>query len=145
MNWKTEAKEKLRKYGAMHVAVVNIPEEIKRLDIDAKSIRAANSDTTPVAGGGNRREEALVNNILQRQELTRTLEQAHLWLRSVDRALSALSGEEKKILHRLYIYPQKNSVDQLCKELDMEASSIYRRRDRALEQFTIALYGIPET
>ena len=141
MNYKAKAKEKLLKYAAMRLAALNIPEEIKRLDIDAKSIRAASTDAAPVTGGGNRREEALVNNILQRQELALTLEQTHLWIRSVDRALSALGNEEKKILHRLYIYPQKNSLEQLCKELDMEASSIYRRRDKALEMFTIALYG----
>lgn len=144
MNWKTEAKEKLRKYGAMRLAVVNIPEEIKRLEIDAKGIRSAKSDATPVAGGGNRREEAMINNIVHRQELAWTLEQAHLWLRSVDRGFTALSSDEKKILHRLYIYPEKGNLEQLCKELGMETSSVYRRRDKALERFTLALYGITD-
>lgn len=82
--------EKLRRYGAMRLAVVNISEEIKRLEVDAKSIRSAKVDASPVAGGGNRREEALLNNIVHRQELARTLEQAHIWLRSTDRALTTL-------------------------------------------------------
>lgn len=144
MNWKTEAKEKLRKYGAMRLAVVNIPDEIKRLEIDAKGIRSAKSDATPVAGGGNRREEAMINNIVHRQELAWTLEQAQLWLRSVDRGFTALNSEEKKILHRLYIYPEKGNLEQLCKELGMETSTVYRRRDKALEHFTLALYGITD-
>ena len=144
MNWKEEAKEKLKKYAAMRLAIVNIPEEIKRLEIDAKSIRSAKSDATPVAGGGNRREEAMINNIVHRQELAWTLEQAHLWLRFVDRGFTALSSEEKKILHKLYIYPKKGNLEQLCKELGMEASTVYRRRDKALEHFTLALYGITE-
>lgn len=144
MNWKTEAKEKLRKYAAMRLAVVNIPEEIKRLEIDAKSIRSAKSDATPVDGGGNRREEAMINNIVHRQELAWTLEQAHLWLRSVDRGFTALNSEEKKILHRLYIYPEKGNLERLCKELGMETSTVYRRRDKALEHFTLVLYGITD-
>lgn len=144
MNWKKEATEKLRKYAAMRLAVVNIPEEIKRLEIDAKSIRSAKSDATPVAGGGNKREEAMINNIVHRQELAWTLEQAHLWLRFVDRGLTALSAVEKKILHKLYIYPEKGNLERLCKELGMETSSIYRRRDKALEHFTLALYGITD-
>ena len=144
MNWKKEATEKLRKYAAMRLAVVNIPEEIKRLEIDAKSIRSAKSDATPVAGGGNKREEAMINNIVHRQELAWTLEQAHLWLRFVDRGLTALSAVEKKILHKLYIYPEKGNLERLCKELGMETSSIYRRRDNALEHFTLALYGITD-
>lgn len=144
MNWKAEAKEKLRRYDAMRLATINIPEELKRLQIDAQSIRAAKTDATPVRGGGNRREDALLNNIVERQELERTLEQAQLWLRTTDRALSALSGDEKLILHRLLIYPQKGSLELLSQELGVEASSIYRRRDKALEHFTVAFYGIRE-
>ena len=144
MNWKAEAKEKLRKYDAMRLATINIPQEIERLEIDARSIRSARTDATPVTGGGNRREEAMLNNIIHRQELAWTLEQAHLWLQSTDRALTALTNEEKLILHRLYIYPEKGGLDRLCKELDVESSSVYRRRDRALMHFTLAYYGITD-
>ena len=144
MNWKQEAKEKLRRYNAMRLATINIPQELERLEIDARSIRSAKTDGTPVAGGGNKREEALINNILHRQELTWTLQQAQLWLQITDRALSALSSDEKQILHRLYIYPEKGGVERLCKELGMETSSVYRRRDKALKHFTIAYYGIEE-
>ena len=145
MNWKEEAMDKLRKYGAMRTAVVNIPMEIKRLEIDAKSIRSAKIDGSPVPGGGNRREEAMINNIAHRQELAWTLEQANLWLRITDRAFTVLTHEEKQILHRLYIYPEKGNLEKLCAELKIEKSSIYRRRDKALEHFTYALYGITET
>lgn len=144
MNWKAEAKEKLRRYNAMRLATVNIPEEIQRLELDAQSIRSAKTDATPVTGGGNKREEAMINNILERQELERTLEQAHIWLRSTDRALTALSKEEQVLLHRMYMYPQKGGLEELSKELGVETSSLYRRRDKALKHFTLALYGIAE-
>lgn len=144
MNWKAEAKEKLRRYDAMRLATINIPQELERLRIDARSIRSARTDKTPVSGGGNRREEAMINNLIQRQELEWTLQQAKMWLQSTDRALSALTAEEKQILHRLYIYPEKGGLERLCKELDVESSSIYRRRDRALKHFTLAFYGIEE-
>ena len=142
MNWKQEAKEKLQRYDAMRLATINIPQEIQRLEIDAHSIRSARIDATPVSGGGNRREEALLNNILHRQELTWTLQQAQAWLQITDRALSTLTSREKQILTRLYIYPEKGGLERLCKELDMESSSVYRHRDQALKRFTMALYGI---
>ena len=142
MNWKAEAKEKLRRYDAMRLATVNIPEEMERLEIDAQSIRAARTDGTPVKGGGNRREEALLNNIVHRQELAWTLQQAQNWLKTTDRALTALNNEEKLILHRLYIYPERGNLERLCGELGMESSSVYRRRDKALRHFTLAYYGI---
>ena len=53
-------------------------------------------------------------------------------------------NEEKLILHRLYIYPEKGGVERLCKELGMETSSIYRRRDKALKHFTLAFYGVTD-
>lgn len=86
----------------------------------------------------------MINNILERQELERTLEQAHIWLRSTDRALTALSKEERILLHRMYMYPQKGGLEELSKELGVETSSLYRRRDKALKHFTLALYGIAE-
>ena len=141
MNWKKEAQEKLHRYEAMRLATLNIPDEIARLEIDAGSIRSARTDSTPVSGGGNRREDALLNNIVHRQELTRALQQAQLWLNSTARALSTLSNEQKQILHRIYICPQEDAIRRLCLELGLEQSSVYRKRDIALRRFTIAYYG----
>ena len=144
MNWKAEAKEKLRRYDAMRLATINIPEEMERLELDAQAIRSAKTDGDVVNGGGSKREEALINNIIERQELAWTLQQAQLWLKITDRALTALSKEDRLILHRLYIYPEMGAPERLCKELGLETSTIYRRRDRALKRFTLAYYGIDE-
>ena len=144
MNWKQEAKDKLRRYNAMRIATINIPQELERLEIDARSIRSARTDSDTVNGGGSKREEAMINNILHRQELTWTLQQAKMWLQITDRALAALSSSEKQILHRMYIYPEKGGLEKLCKELGMETSSVYRHRDKALKHFTLAYYGIEE-
>ena len=144
MNWKAEAKEKLRRYDAMRLATINIPEELEHLELDAQAIRSAKVDGDVVSGGGSKREEALINNIIERQELLWTLQQAQLWLKTTDRALSILSKDEKLLLHRLYIYPEMGALERLCKELGMETSSVYRRRDKALKHFTLAYYGIAE-
>ena len=142
MNWKEEATEKLRKYDAMRLATQNIPEELKRLEQAAYAIRSARTDGTPVKGGTNRREDMLLNNLVCREELNSALTQAKLWVSTADRALGVLSPEEKLILHRLYIYPERNALPRLCQELAVEQSSIYRKRDQALRRFTTALYGI---
>jgi ArpU family phage transcriptional regulator len=145
MNWKNEAKEKLRRYDAMRLATINIPQEIHRLELESRRIRAARTDATPVSGGGNRREEALLNNLVHRQELANTLEQAKSWLKTTDRALSSLSTNDRLVLHRLYMYPEQGAVDRLCRELGLEQSTVYRRRDKALLLFTTAMYGTIDT
>ena len=144
MNWKAEATEKLRRYGAMRIASLNIPQEIKRLEYESRKIRSSRTDATPVKGGGSGREEALLNNMIQRQELDNALRQTNLWLKNTDRAMGVLSIEEQQILHRLLIYPEKNSVERLCFDLGIEQSSIYRKRDEALKNFTLAYYGTCE-
>lgn len=145
MDWKALAREKLRRYSAMQMSLANIPQEIERLKLEGQSIRSSRTDGTPVMGGGSGREEAMLNNIVHRQELGLTLKQAQLWKQTVDQALSVLSESEQLILRRLYIYPTKGSLAILCKELSCGKSSIYRRRDDALYKFTIALYGAAET
>lgn len=145
MNWKVEAKEKLRRYNAMRIALVTIPQEIERLEIEYQRIRSASADGDPVRGGGNAREDALLDNIVKRQELAWTFKQADLWKQMVDRALSGLTEEEGVVLHSLYIYPEKGALSRVCKELGHGKSSIYRLRDKALHKFTIAICGAIET
>ena len=41
--------------------------------------------------------------------------------------------------------PQSGALDQLCEELGMERSSVYRHRDKALSKFTLSLYGAQES
>ena len=145
MNWKSEAMEKLRRYDAMQQASHNLPAEIRRLQIAARVAKSANLESVPGKGGEARREEELMNNMVHRQELQWSLDQTKCWLEATERALRVLNPEEKLILQRLYIYPERGAVERLCQELELEQSSIYRRRDRALQRFAIALYGFPES
>ena len=145
MDWKAEAKEKLRRYNAMQNAIISIPQEIKRLEIEYQSIRSSRTDGTPVKGGGSGREDALLNNLVNRQELEWSLEQAQKWKHVTDQALSILDDEDRLILRLLYISPSNGSMTTLCRELGCEKSSIYNKRDKALHTFTIALYGTIET
>lgn len=145
MNWKTEAEEKLTKLQAMRCAARNLPEEIRRLELMARSLRSAQADVTPVKGMANRREEALLNNLVHRQELQWSLEQAQIWLQTTEQGLTALTPEERLILERLYICPEEGAVTRLCDQFYLDRASIYRKRDQALRKFTLALYGTMES
>ena len=145
MNWKSEAVEKLRQYEAKKNALQSIPEEIERLESAMVSIRSSTSDGTPVAGGGSRREEMLLNNIVLREELARALEQAKKWVATVASGLEVLSAEERLILDRCFINPEKGSVERLAEELGVDVKTAYRRRYDALHHFTVCLYGVTES
>ena len=145
MNWKFEAIEKLKEYTARKNAIMSIPEEIKRLEEDAQRIRAASTDATPVQGGGSTREDMLLSNIVHREELQRRLSDAQRWVDIVDGGLAVLSDEDRLVLDRFYIHQMRGNVERLRNELGLEDErSVYKRKDKALRRFTVALYGICE-
>ncbi len=145
MNWKREAIDKLKNYEAHRKALDSILQEIKRLESAYTGIRSATSDSTPVTGGGSTREDVLLTNIVHREELVRRLEEARLWVETVNEAFGVLTDEERLVLDRFYIHRSKGSLDSLCEEMGLEKSAVYDRRDKALRHFTIALYGVTET
>lgn len=145
MNWKFEAIEKLKEYTARKNAITSIPEEIKRLEEDANRIRAASTDATPVQGGGSAREDMLLSNIVHREELQRRLSDALRWIDIVDAGLAVLSDEDRLVLDRFYIHPMRGNVDRLCDELAVEKAAVYKRKEKALRRFTVALYGAVES
>ena len=145
MKWKNEAMDKLRNYHIMRQAFLNLPDEIIRLEEESRKIRSVTPDVTPVKSGCSKREEALLNNLVQREELAKSLGQVKQWLRVCERGLKALTDEERLILQRLYLNPEQGGMQRLCVELGVEQSTVYRRRDEALHRFTVALYGFTET
>mgnify|MGYP000098607573 CR=1 FL=1 len=62
MEWDVEVKRMLRDYKYKQHSIGNLPKEIASLEDDLQSIRSATSDATPVKGGGNAREDRMLNN-----------------------------------------------------------------------------------
>ena len=143
MNWKQEAVDKLRRYNAMNLALENLPEQIRDLEDSVTQLRGIKprriTGTTPKRG-----DDFLLNNIVKRQELLLAYKNAKAWVGSVNRALSVLDEEGKRVLRDIYITPGCGNIGQLCETLGVEQSSVYRKRDEALYRFTVALYGTVE-
>ena len=69
----------------------------------------------------------MLDNMMNRQELNWRLQQTESWLDTMERALMSLPREERLVLERFYIRPEKGSVERLCTELGAETSTIYRK------------------
>lgn len=145
MDWKQEAIEKLRQYQAKHAALQAIPEDIRILEDAVMDVRSTCTDRVRVRNSGTKTEDILIGNIAKREELKIALAQAQCWVARVDRGLAALNEEERLILEYLYIAPVKGNLDRLCERLCVEQASVYRKRDKALRRFTLALYGCMES
>lgn len=144
--WKYRAIDKLKDYTAQKASLRNIPEEIARLESEACSIKSATADGTPVKGGGSGREDRLLSNIVKRGELAVLLDRAKISVGIVERGLAVLTDEERRLLDRMYIIQEKGAVKRLTEELGLqEESSLYRRVNKALLHFTVAMYGATES
>lgn len=58
---------------------------------------------------------------------------------TLDTALQVLTPQERLVVQMLFLYPEKGNVQRLCEMLHVEQSSVYRRRERALEKLAVAL------
>lgn len=144
--WKFKARDKLKDYPAKRASVINLQAEITRLESEARSIKSATADGTPVKGGGSGREDRLLSNIVEREELAAKLKRAKLEVAMVERCLDVLSQEDRRILDTMYVTREKGYVDRLMDEFGLlEESSLYKRANKALHRFTIAMYGATES
>lgn len=141
MNWKNEAIERLSQYNAMMEATVNIPQEIRRLEDFAASLRPNDPSIIPTGKPLGPNDDLMINNIIKRDHLEKSYQNAVSWMIVTNRALNVLEPEEQMILKRMYVKPEKGVVGMLCEDLGVEQSSVYRKRDHALYRFTMALYG----
>ena len=142
MNWREEVTDKLRRYPTMASAAKSIPLELKSLEQEASALQSAQAGHS-----GVRRvrayEDRLMNIMVKQQELEALLDSVESWLKVMDTALQKLPDWEYRVLELLHI--QQNSAAQVCKELGMERSSLYRHRDIALKDLTLIMYGVLES
>ena len=145
MYWKREAIECLKDYKAKSLSINNLQDEISELTANKNGIRSATADSTPIKGGGNGREDALINSMVRLENLRTNLREVVRWVKRIERGLSALNEEEKILLTRFYIAPEKGAAERLATDLSIDIKTVYHRKDRALRKFTIAMYGCTES
>lgn len=144
-DWKVSAIEKLKQYEAKRQALEIIPMQIAEIESTMTSIRSG-ANIVPVSGGKSTgKENMLLSCIVQKEELQRNLDRVKLWIEFMEKGLNILDQDERLVLDRFFIHPAKGNIDRLCGELFIEQSQVYKRRDRALRKFTIALYGCVES
>lgn len=145
MNYRKAAEEELRAYTDLKGSLSNIKQRIAMLKDKSLSVKTASS-TTPVIGGGNRYEEALIDCLAEQARLEELLKVNWRRVQLIERGLNALNDAERAVLNRFLICNMRPeaAIDCLVEELGYERAQIYRIRSRALYRYTIAEFGLPE-
>lgn len=142
MDYRGIAMSELRDYLNKVAAIESLSDQIEMLGSRIYGIRSATSDGTPVQGGGNRREEQLLNNIAMRDQLAENLRIVKRQVRGMERGLNGLTERQRRIVDLLCIRYQHGNIQVLCDELNESEREVYRDRGDALRQYTISRYGV---
>ena len=144
MNYKQFAIDDLKNYEALRISLMNLPDKISEIQSRKTEIRSARTDGVPVKGGGNAYEERILDCMVAEARLDVTLQRNKWRMNDLERSLSHLTDEERRVLDLFYMHHRSKCVDILCQELHYEKSQIYRIRDQALIRFTKMMYGCIE-
>ncbi len=137
MNWKNEAIDRLRQYPQARQARDNLQREIRRLEAALASPGSARPDR---GRGSGKREDWMLDTLVNLELLRDRYLFTSRWLENTDSALAGMTREDRALLEQMYMSGEPDT-QLLSLEYGADRSTLYRHRDRALERFTLALYG----
>lgn len=132
---------RLRNLEQVRYSIPAMENRIAVLKSQFGALRSATTDGTPVQGGGNGREDALIGNIAERQQLEKNLQFARAEVGELDAAMAQLQPDERTVLDKFYVRRQRFTADALADELNCDRATVYRIRDRGLVALARCLYG----
>ena len=144
MKWATISVQRLRDYEKRKLALENIPAQIQTLEDQIFTIKSSATDKIVVKGTTNKKEDALIDNIAEREELKNNYRIAKREVELTEKGLKATGDEGQRILELFYINRPYDYIEKLCEELCVERSRVSTLKDKALRDFTLAIYGIVE-
>ena len=140
MEYKLLSKKKLREFNKIKSSIFNLEERIKLLK---EILNALKKDENKLnINKNNIKNEKHSTVISEIEDLTQILTYRKYEVRRIERAIRALPKEHQLILDKFYINYETNYLNFLMSELGYERRSIYYHRDKALKDFTLAMYGI---
>ena len=122
-DWREMAKDQLRQYPRNQDAAARLGQQIVLLQE-----RACDAPE----------EMELVSRLA---ELKLQRRQLQVWLEQMEKALGRLEREDVLLLRAMYMHARPNEAERQSIRTGQARATVYRRCNRALERFTLALYG----
>ena len=141
-DWKKSAECDLKDYNKQKAAIKNLSDRIKVIDSNMTALKGKAFDSIPKRGGISHYEDHLIESIVLKDKLKRNLEFTKDCIELIDRGRGDITEEQRKILYMFYM--GGGGFRRVMDEFHIEQAMAYRRKDEALRDFTIAMYGIAE-
>ena len=140
---RSAAVDALKDYDGMAFIIANTSNEIKNTRDDMGSIRSPQFDGMPRTHNPQAGEERILKNIEEIDILQERYRQAVEYMEWFKPAWEELSSEERYVLETFYRDEggQTGAVYEICSQLNVERSTAYNRKNRALAKLAVLLYG----
>ena len=140
---RSAAVDALKDYDSMAFIIANTSNEIKNTRDDMGSIRSPQFDGMPRTHNPQAGEERILKNIEEIDILQERYRQAVEYMEWFNPAGEELSSEERYVLETFYRDEggQTGAVYEICSQLNVERSTAYNRKNRALAKLAVLLYG----
>ena len=140
---RSAAVDALKDYDSMAFIIANTSNEIKNTRDDMGSIRSPQFDGMPRTHNPQAGEERILKNIEEIDILQERYRQAVEYMEWFKPAWEELSSEERYVLETFYRDEggQTGAVYEICSQLNVERSTAYNRKNRALAKLAVLLYG----
>ena len=133
-NWKKSAEADLKDYMKQKKSIKNLTEQIDVLNADIEKFKESSDE---------KKKNKVCQSLVLREKLVKNLELTKKNINLIDKGLSDLDDEQRKVLYLFYI--SGGGFRRVMDEFHIEQASAYRRKDEALRDFTIAMYGMVES
>lgn len=133
----------LQDFAAMEQIIATTDDNIKRLYDDATSPASPRLDGTPPSGNLHAGEDRLAATLDRIDVYRSRYGQAREYMDWFLPAWEVLSDDDRFVLEGFFLSEgsQEERVQAIGDHFYIERDSVYRRKNRALEKFTTALYG----
>lgn len=137
--WKQIAISDLNRYANLENSIRSLQEKIAAVE---SMVQGSNSALNPVsvASGGFSLEDKYVNAIALKGKYEMQLKSNILEYKAIRRAVESLPQKDQKILYLSYINRGKSHIENIMEEFNVERSQAYRDKDKALNNFIMAMY-----
>ncbi|MBO4277312.1 MAG: hypothetical protein J5925_02800 [Clostridia bacterium] len=139
MDYKKYAKELLCRKKNLVSALSAINAELESLELEKCACKSSVKNREGEGGEYTGRIINIVSNI-EDCRLRRSVVERELTM--IEKGMSGLSDYQKDLLERFFIEKDTRVADAIMERYYKERSSVYRDRNRALEEFTRSVYGV---
>ena len=141
---KTAAIDALKDYASMDYIIRNYSDNLKEVRTQMTNLSSAFLSGMPRVRNPHAGEERLAASLDEIDVLKERQRRALEYMSWFEPAWDALTEDEQFVLTEFYLnnyQKQTNAIDSICERYNIERSSAYNRKNRAVARLALLLYG----